>query len=78
MRRTRHPPPLVGGYEVCEMAGLETPHEEYFRQLNTSTSRVRQEMTRTQKVAVARGENLKEANTRCAMFCNAIIKLPFA
>lgn len=49
----------------------------YFKQLDVLTEQVRQDMAKMQKVALARGENLKAANTRCAIFCNAIIKLRF-
>ena len=52
--------------------------ESYFAQLDGMIAQVRQEMARMQKVAVSRGENLNDANTRCGIFCNAIIKLRFA
>ncbi len=52
--------------------------EDYFKQLESLTEKVRSDMARMQKVAVARGESLQDANTRCAIFCNAIIKLKFA
>lgn len=50
----------------------------YFKQLDTLTEQVRQSMAKMQKVAVARGENLQAANTRCAIFCNAVIQLRFS
>ena len=52
--------------------------DAYFKQLDAMTDQVRQDIAKMQKVAVARGENLDSAKTRCAIFCNAIIKLRFA
>lgn len=52
--------------------------EEYFKQLESLTKQVRQHVARMEKVASARGESLTNANTRCAIFCNAILKLGFA
>lgn len=52
--------------------------QDYFKQLDAMIEQVRQEVARMQQVAVARGESLKDANTRCAIFCNAIIKLRLA
>ncbi len=52
--------------------------DEYFKQLDAMTEQVRQDTARMQKVALARGESLTNANTRCGIFCNAIIKLGFA
>ena len=52
--------------------------EDYFKQLDNLTERVRSEMERMQKVAVGRGESLSNPKTRCAIYCNAVIKLKFA
>lgn len=51
---------------------------DYFKELDALTGQVRQEMAKMQKVAAGRGENLNGPKTRCAIFCNAIIKLRFA
>jgi regulator of sirC expression with transglutaminase-like and TPR domain len=56
----------------------EMTREAYFRQLGDVIERVRQEMARMQKVATSRGQNLNDPNTRCGIFCNAIIQLRFA
>ncbi len=50
----------------------------YLKALDDLTEQVRQEMARMQKVAAGRGEDLNSPKTRCAIFCNAIIKLQFA
>lgn len=50
----------------------------YFKQLDALTEQMHQSMEKMQKVAVARGENLQAANTRCAIFCNAVINLRFS
>ncbi len=52
--------------------------EAYFTQLDAMIAQARQEMARMQEVAIGRGENLNAPKTRCAIFCNAIIKLRFA
>ena len=52
--------------------------EAYLAQLEAMTDQVRQEMARMRKVATSRGESLEDPKTRCAIFCNAIIKLRFA
>jgi transglutaminase superfamily protein len=52
--------------------------ESYFKQLDVLVEQVRREISRMQKVAIGRGENLDAPKTRCAIFCNAIIKLKFA
>jgi hypothetical protein len=51
---------------------------DYFKQVDSLTQQVRQHMGKMEKVAVACGESLTNAHTRCAIFCNAIIKLGFA
>ena len=50
----------------------------YLNELNAMTEQSRQDMAKMQNVAVARGENPNDPKTRCAIFCNAIIKLRFA
>jgi len=62
--------------DLPEFAGWT--REAYFHQLNEMTRQVREEMARMQAVAVSRGERLEDARTRCAIFCNAVIKLKFA
>ncbi len=52
--------------------------ESYFMQLEAMISEVRQEMSRTRKVAASNGQNINDPQTRCGIFCNAIIKLRFA
>ncbi len=52
--------------------------DDYFKELDVVTEQVRQEISRMQEVAAGRGENLNSPKTRCAIFCNAIIKLRFA
>ncbi len=49
----------------------------YLTELNATTEQVRQDMAKMQKVALGRGENPNDPKTRCAIFCNAIIKLRF-
>ncbi len=56
----------------------DLPRAAYFKQLDAMTEQVRQDIAKMQKVAAARGESLDAAKTRCAIFCNAIIKLRFA
>lgn len=62
--------------DVPEFADLG--REGYFKQLDAVTEQVRQRTTRMEQVAIARGENPAAPRTRCAIFCNAIIKLQFA
>ncbi len=52
--------------------------ETYFAQLNVMISQVRQDVGKMQKVAESRGKSLNDPDTRCAIFCSAIIKLHFA
>lgn len=52
--------------------------EAYFAQLDAMIVQVRAETSRMEKVAVSRGENPNNPKTRCAIFCNSIIKLRFA
>lgn len=52
--------------------------EAYFAQLDSMTEQVRREMARMQDNAKSRGANLNDADVRCGIFCNAIIKLRFA
>jgi regulator of sirC expression with transglutaminase-like and TPR domain len=52
--------------------------EAYFDRLDTMTEQVRREMTRMQKIATSRGQDINQARTRCAIFCNAVIQLRFA
>ncbi len=52
--------------------------EAYFAQLDAMTGQVRQDMARMQNNAKLRGKNLNSPDTRCGIFCNAIIKLKFA
>lgn len=51
--------------------------ESYCKSLDTATEQVREEMKRASKVARARGANPDAPDTRCGIFCNAIIKLRF-
>jgi hypothetical protein len=51
--------------------------EAYFAQLDAMTKQVRMEMARMQKVAEGRGQNPGDPDVRCAIFCNAVIKLRF-
>lgn len=62
--------------DLPEFAGLE--REGYFKQLDAVTEQVRQTIKRMEQVAIARGESPASPRTRCAIFCNAIIKLQFA
>ncbi len=52
--------------------------ESYFRQFDVVVEQVRLDMARMEKVAISRGKNLKDPDTRCSIFCNAIIKLGFS
>lgn len=52
--------------------------EHYFAQLDSLITQVRKEIASMEKVALSRGKNLSDANTHCAIFCNAMIKLGFA
>lgn len=52
--------------------------ESYFKLLTAMIDQVRQDIARMQKVAESRGQNLNALKTRCAIFCNAMIKLGFA
>lgn len=52
--------------------------EAYFAQLDAMIVQVRAETARMEKVALSRGENPQSPKTRCAIFCNSIIKLRFA
>lgn len=52
--------------------------EWYFGELDVMVQRVRQQMARMEGVAKSRGQNPNDPDTRCAIFCNAIIKLRFA
>jgi regulator of sirC expression with transglutaminase-like and TPR domain len=61
--------------EIPEFRNLS--RADYFKQVDSLTQQVRQHMARMEKVAVARGESLTNAHTRCAIFCNAILKLGF-
>ena len=51
--------------------------EAYFAQLDAMIAQVRVETARMEKVAISRGENPNNPKTRCAIFCNSIIKLRF-
>lgn len=51
--------------------------ETYFDRLGAMTRQVRQEMERRRQVAKSRGKNPNDADTRCAAFCGAMIKLGF-
>jgi regulator of sirC expression with transglutaminase-like and TPR domain len=51
--------------------------ESYLKQLDEMTEQVRQGMAKMEKVARSRGQNPNDSDTRCAIFCNAIIKLGF-
>lgn len=52
--------------------------ESYFAQLEEMIALVRRETARMEGVARSRGENPAAPSTRCAIFCNAVIKLRFA
>jgi hypothetical protein len=52
--------------------------EDYFRELDAMIGQVRKNMVKMQELAVSRGKDPSEPNTRCGIFCNAIIKLRFA
>ncbi len=52
--------------------------EHYFAQLDGMIAQMRQEMAGMEKVAASRGNNPSDANTRCAIFCNAMVKLGFS
>jgi regulator of sirC expression with transglutaminase-like and TPR domain len=56
----------------------DLPREAYFRQLAEMTQQVRESMARMETVARSRGKNPGDPETRCAIFCNAILKLRFA
>jgi hypothetical protein len=51
--------------------------DEYFAQLDEMTDQVREEMVKMQQVAASRGKNLDDPDTRCTIFCNALIRLGF-
>jgi hypothetical protein len=51
--------------------------EWFFRELDRMIDRVRREMARMEGVARSRGQNPNDPDTRCAIFCNAVIKLQF-
>ena len=51
--------------------------EAYFARLEGMVDQVVRDMARMELVAKGRGQNPKDPNTRCAIFCNAIIHLGF-
>lgn len=50
----------------------------YFERLNTITELVREDMARRRNVARTKGKNPNDPDTRCAIFCGAILNLGFA
>ncbi len=62
--------------DVPQFSGLT--REAYLAQLDEMVGHVRREMTRMEGVARSRGENPDAPRTRCAIFCNAVLKLRFA
>jgi hypothetical protein len=52
--------------------------EAYFARLDAMTEQVLQEMARVRKIALSRGKKLDDPDTRCGIFCNAVIKLGLA
>lgn len=61
--------------DVPQFSGMS--REVYFKKLDGMMEQVRQEMAGMEKVAISRGKNPKDADTRLSIFCNAIIKLRF-
>jgi len=66
---------LVGA-DVPQFADLT--REAYFKQLDAMIHQVRQDMERRREVAKSKGKNPNDPDTRCAIFCGAMIKLGFA
>lgn len=62
--------------DVPQFADLT--REAYFARLDAMTGQVRQEMTGMRKAALLRGKKLDDPDTRCGIFCNALIKLGLA
>ena len=62
--------------DVPEFQG--TTRDMYFAELDRMTGQVRRDIARMEKVAISRGKNPADPDTRCAMFCNAIVNLRFA
>ena len=62
--------------DVPQFSGLT--REAYFSQLNEMVEVVRRETARMEGVARSRGQNPNDPGTRCAIFCNAVLKLRFA
>ncbi len=61
--------------DVPQFADLS--RESYCRTLNTLTYQVRQDMARRREAARARGKDPEAPDTRCAIFCGAMLKLGF-
>jgi hypothetical protein len=52
--------------------------QDYFAHFNALVEKVQTEITQMQEVAASKGKDLNSPEIRCAIFCNAIIRLKFS